>query len=183
MPEMQETTSTSDTIYSDIEREPDPAALQTMTASTDNTNRADSERLQQNPNHTSANDTTQQQQSESPTAGQLAAAHKRPTKLSANDFRFGKSIGEGSFSTVYLAKDIHTNKEYASKWRILIVFVIFNITYHFHANEFETVEWIEDTLISCIAAIYTSAGVRAYAIRGDNPISPCTVALSDYMEY
>ena len=37
------------------------------------------------------------------------------TKRSANDFRFGKSIGEGSFSTVYLAKDIHTHKEYASK--------------------------------------------------------------------
>lgn len=34
---------------------------------------------------------------------------------SANDFRFGKTIGEGSFSTVYLAKDIHTLKEYASK--------------------------------------------------------------------
>ncbi len=33
-----------------------------------------------------------------------------------NDFRFGISIGEGSFSTVYLAKDIHTNKEYASKY-------------------------------------------------------------------
>lgn len=32
-----------------------------------------------------------------------------------NDFRFGISIGEGSFSTVYLAKDIHTNREYASK--------------------------------------------------------------------
>lgn len=32
-----------------------------------------------------------------------------------HDFRFGKSIGEGSFSTVYLAKDIHTHKEYASK--------------------------------------------------------------------
>lgn len=38
-----------------------------------------------------------------------------PTRRSANDYRFGKSIGEGSFSTVYLAKDIHTNKEVASK--------------------------------------------------------------------
>lgn len=33
-----------------------------------------------------------------------------------NDFRFGISIGEGSFSTVYLAKDIHTNREYASEY-------------------------------------------------------------------
>lgn len=37
-------------------------------------------------------------------------------KKSSEDFIFGKAIGEGSFSTVYLAKDIHTNKEYASKW-------------------------------------------------------------------
>lgn len=39
----------------------------------------------------------------------------RSHKRSANDYRFGKSIGEGSFSTVYLAKDIHTNKEVAIK--------------------------------------------------------------------
>lgn len=39
----------------------------------------------------------------------------RSTKRTANDYRFGKTIGEGSFSTVYLAKDIHTNKEVASK--------------------------------------------------------------------
>ncbi|KAF7280418.1 hypothetical protein GWI33_006071 [Rhynchophorus ferrugineus] len=31
------------------------------------------------------------------------------------DFIFGKVIGEGSFSTVYLAKDIQTNKEFAIK--------------------------------------------------------------------
>jgi hypothetical protein len=36
-------------------------------------------------------------------------------KRSANDFRFLKAIGEGSFSTVYLAQDIHTKKKYASK--------------------------------------------------------------------
>ncbi|XP_014469291.1 PREDICTED: 3-phosphoinositide-dependent protein kinase 1 isoform X1 [Dinoponera quadriceps] len=37
--------------------------------------------------------------------------HKRTPK----DFIFGKVIGEGSFSTVYLAKDIHSSKEYAIK--------------------------------------------------------------------
>ncbi|KAH0955180.1 hypothetical protein HN011_010033 [Eciton burchellii] len=37
--------------------------------------------------------------------------HKRTPK----DFIFGKVIGEGSFSTVYLVKDIHTSKEYAIK--------------------------------------------------------------------
>lgn len=47
-----------------------------------------------------------------------SAANAKPTvpqKRSAVDFRFGKQIGEGSFSTVYLAEDIHTRKEYASK--------------------------------------------------------------------
>lgn len=38
-----------------------------------------------------------------------------------NDFRFGKLIGEGSFSTVYLAQDIHTNKEYASKCHFFLL--------------------------------------------------------------
>lgn len=36
-------------------------------------------------------------------------------KRSPEDYVFGKVLGEGSFSTVYLAKDIHTNKEFASK--------------------------------------------------------------------
>lgn len=36
-------------------------------------------------------------------------------KKEATDFIFGKIIGEGSFSTVYLAKDIHSKMEYASK--------------------------------------------------------------------
>nr|CAH7764215.1 unnamed protein product [Callosobruchus chinensis] len=36
-------------------------------------------------------------------------------RRSASDYRFGKVLGEGSFSTVYLAKDIHTSKEYAIK--------------------------------------------------------------------
>jgi len=36
-------------------------------------------------------------------------------KRSHRDYIFGKVIGEGSFSTVYLAKDIHTSKECASK--------------------------------------------------------------------
>lgn len=38
-----------------------------------------------------------------------------PPKRSSSDFVFGKVIGEGSFSTVYLAKDIHTTKEFAIK--------------------------------------------------------------------
>lgn len=36
-------------------------------------------------------------------------------KRTANDYRFGKTIGEGSFSSVYIAQDIHTKREVASK--------------------------------------------------------------------
>lgn len=36
-------------------------------------------------------------------------------KRSPSDYIFGRVLGEGSFSTVYLAKDVHTNREYASK--------------------------------------------------------------------
>lgn len=41
----------------------------------------------------------------------------RTAKRTANDYRFGKTIGEGSFSSVYIAQDIHTKREVASKWR------------------------------------------------------------------
>nr|CAD7260263.1 unnamed protein product [Timema shepardi] len=41
--------------------------------------------------------------------------NQHPAKRTPKDFRFGKVIGEGSFSTVYLAKDIHTSREYAIK--------------------------------------------------------------------
>lgn len=37
------------------------------------------------------------------------------SRKSANDFIFDKTIGEGSFSTVYLAKDVKTRLEYAIK--------------------------------------------------------------------
>ncbi|XP_028128946.1 3-phosphoinositide-dependent protein kinase 1 isoform X4 [Diabrotica virgifera virgifera] len=36
-------------------------------------------------------------------------------KRTSDDYIFGKVVGEGSFSTVYLAKDIHTHKEHAIK--------------------------------------------------------------------
>ncbi|KAH0812318.1 hypothetical protein GEV33_010471 [Tenebrio molitor] len=36
-------------------------------------------------------------------------------KRTSEDFVFGRVIGEGSFSTVYLAKDVHTNREFAIK--------------------------------------------------------------------
>ncbi|KAK9502611.1 hypothetical protein O3M35_011349 [Rhynocoris fuscipes] len=44
-----------------------------------------------------------------------ASGSSTPAKRSTKDFIFGRVIGEGSFSTVYLTKDIHTSKEYAIK--------------------------------------------------------------------
>ncbi|XP_025163195.1 3-phosphoinositide-dependent protein kinase 1 isoform X2 [Harpegnathos saltator] len=51
-----------------------------------------------------------------PTANPSLTTINPPThKRTPKDFIFGKVIGEGSFSTVYLAKDIHSSKEYAIK--------------------------------------------------------------------
>ncbi|ODV68119.1 Pkinase-domain-containing protein, partial [Hyphopichia burtonii NRRL Y-1933] len=38
-----------------------------------------------------------------------------PKRRSAKDYQFGATIGEGSYSTVYLALDIHNNKTFAIK--------------------------------------------------------------------
>lgn len=43
-------------------------------------------------------------------------------KKSPNDYIFGKYIGEGSFSNVYLAVDVNTRREYASKCVAVIKF-------------------------------------------------------------
>lgn len=59
-------------------------------------------------NSTEQRDTTLQQQTNHHST---APAPKRTHR----DYIFGKVIGEGSFSTVYLAKDIHNNKECAIK--------------------------------------------------------------------
>ncbi|XP_046660362.1 putative 3-phosphoinositide-dependent protein kinase 2 isoform X2 [Homalodisca vitripennis] len=41
--------------------------------------------------------------------------HSTPAKRSIHDYYFGKTLGEGSFSTVWLVRDIHTKKDYALK--------------------------------------------------------------------
>jgi len=43
------------------------------------------------------------------------AAVQEVRKKTPSDFIFGKVIGEGSFSVVYLAKDVQTHKEFASE--------------------------------------------------------------------
>jgi serine/threonine protein kinase len=44
-------------------------------------------------------------------------SQERP-RATPDDFIFGKMIGEGSFSSVFLAKDVKTDREYAIKVRI-----------------------------------------------------------------
>lgn len=63
-----------------------------------------------------------------PRNGVTAQRHQdapMPTRRSPKDFIFGRSIGEGSFSNVYLAKDIHSRKEYASENNIYYFFYDF----------------------------------------------------------
>lgn len=60
----------------------------------------------------------QQQLPNNPAAANNAInAAAAPTRRAPRDYIFGKVIGEGSFSTVYLAKDIHTHQEVASESR------------------------------------------------------------------
>ncbi|XP_068618793.1 3-phosphoinositide-dependent protein kinase 1 isoform X2 [Battus philenor] len=50
-----------------------------------------------------------------PTSTPASSQSFKPTKRTAKDYIFGKLIGDGCYSTVFLAKDIHTGKEYAIK--------------------------------------------------------------------
>ncbi|XP_030375721.1 3-phosphoinositide-dependent protein kinase 1 isoform X2 [Scaptodrosophila lebanonensis] len=49
------------------------------------------------------------------TSAATAVEPLTPPKKSADDYIFGRYIGEGSFSMVYLAVDVHTRREYAIK--------------------------------------------------------------------
>lgn len=57
----------------------------------------------------------QQQQQQQPHQHQQQQQQNPAARRSPNDFIFGRYIGEGSFSMVYLAVDIHSRREYASK--------------------------------------------------------------------
>ncbi|XP_067912178.1 3-phosphoinositide-dependent protein kinase 1-like isoform X2 [Heterodontus francisci] len=58
----------------------------------------------------------QRQQPSAQTQRQQAAGHtQQPRKKRPEDFKFGKILGEGSFSTVVLAREQTTGKEYAIK--------------------------------------------------------------------
>lgn len=87
-------------------------------------------------NTTENNNTTTKPVQSSMTAVQSSGPtvnNRTPSKRSANDFIFGKYIGEGSFSTVYLAREINTRREYASKLAIN-TFYNFNNTHNRKVN-------------------------------------------------
>lgn len=46
---------------------------------------------------------------------QINKTTKQNRKFTAMDYKFGKVIGEGSYSTVYLAKEVESGKEFASE--------------------------------------------------------------------
>ena len=49
------------------------------------------------------------------TSNELIMGDGPPRKKEEADFNFGRIIGEGSFSTVYLCREVNNNKEYAIK--------------------------------------------------------------------
>ena len=54
-----------------------------------------------------------------------SGSQERPRgRASPDDYIFGKLIGEGSFSSVFLAKDVKLNKEVAIKVSLAVTFVI-----------------------------------------------------------
>ncbi|EDV38666.1 uncharacterized protein Dana_GF24880, isoform A [Drosophila ananassae] len=59
--------------------------------------------------------THQLQQQQQPHQHQQQQQQNPAARRSPNDFIFGRYIGEGSFSMVYLAVDIHSRREYAIK--------------------------------------------------------------------
>lgn len=58
---------------------------------------------------------TQESSQEKALSRESSQGGKQQTKKTPNDFIFGKVIGEGSFSTVYLAKEVSSGKELAIK--------------------------------------------------------------------
>lgn len=90
--------------------------IETNISNDESTTKSDPQHTTVSPTHNQENASTEPIQTPPVVHPASMAATGRPQKRSAVDFRFGKSIGEGSFSTVYLAEDIHTRKEYASKY-------------------------------------------------------------------
>lgn len=85
-----------------------------------NSVRSSTQQNKESPTSTATTTTASSAPAHSESNNGVTTTTAAPTKRSVNDFRFGKTIGEGSFSTVYLAKDIHTGKEYASTYETVL---------------------------------------------------------------
>lgn len=91
--------------------------LNNMSTPTNEQNQVSSRLQSQHSNNSHAtNSTNSTTSSTTTTATTNTSCNMRAAKRTANDYRFGKTIGEGSFSSVYIAQDIHTKKEVASKY-------------------------------------------------------------------
>lgn len=72
-------------------------------------------------------------------------------RRSESDYHFGRVLGEGSFSTVYVARELESRKEYASKSKSK--FRSYSMTSccrdlpHTHAAHYE---WIENECVECV---------------------------------
>lgn len=101
--------------YSDLRMKDTIGTKREMDSSTGQTTTTATTRLTHNPNCKTDNKAADSETTATTPTTQNTTSKSIKIR-GVNDFRFGISIGEGSFSTVYLAKDIHTNKEYASEY-------------------------------------------------------------------
>lgn len=59
-----------------------------------------------------------------------SGSQERRGRATPDDYIFGKLIGEGSFSSVFLAKDVKLNKEVAIKVSVLLFFISWILYYY-----------------------------------------------------
>lgn len=89
-----------------------------------------------NPNRSSNQDSRQNQENKPQQDGATAAA-KTPKKRCPEDYKFGREIGHGSFSTVHLALDIERQTEVAIKvWTWMWQQLLFVFTGNFVSLRF-----------------------------------------------
>ncbi|BFZ03386.1 hypothetical protein BsWGS_06425 [Bradybaena similaris] len=79
------------------------------------TSAADAAKLTSNSSEKNTVPATSEQTTAKLSTAESSAAAKAIAKRTPNDFVFGKVIGEGSYSTVYLAKEVSTQREFAIK--------------------------------------------------------------------
>lgn len=97
-----------------------------------------------------------------PASSPAPSQPQKPTKRTAKDYIFGKLIGEGCYSTVFLAKDIHSGKEYASTYYQIILFPETTYNYSFNCDFRKIHKLICSIFFSQLKCVknFTSSGRR-----------------------